>query len=288
MPGHPALAGDPRLTPARADLVAAHLRGTQAAARFPEARFAEAQCFQIGVSVADLWEERAQTNRASQLLWGERIEIYEIRDGIAWGQAQTDGYVGYLDAAALAPPGPAPTHRVTVPLSHLYPAADMKRPATRPLPCGATAHVASEQNGFAETPQGWVPARHLAELSAHAADPIAVAETFLHLPYLWGGRSALGLDCSALVQLALQACGIAALRDSDMQLASLGRALPAQAPLRRGDLVFWRGHVGWMQNATDLLHANAHYMQVASEALNSARARISAAGAGDITALRRL
>ncbi|MEL6233549.1 MAG: NlpC/P60 family protein [Pseudomonadota bacterium] len=284
----PALAGDRRLTPARADLIAVHLRGSPLAARFPEARAAEAQPWQIGVSVADLWEEQGRANRASQLLFGERIDIYEIRDGMAWGQARPDGYVGYLDAAVLAPPGPAPTHRVAVPLSHLYPAPDMKRPALHPLPCGAALHVASERNGFAETPQGWVPARHLAEHSARAADPVTVAETFLHLSYLWGGRSALGLDCSALVQLALQACGVAALRDSDMQLAALGRALPAQTPLRRGDLVFWRGHVGWMQSATELLHANAHHMLVASEPLSTACARISAAGGGEITARLRL
>jgi cell wall-associated NlpC family hydrolase len=130
-----------------------------------------------------------------------------------------------------------------------------------------------------------VPRAHLAPV---AGDFVAQAERFLGAPYLWGGRSARGIDCSALVQLALLAAGREAPRDSDMQAALLGTELPARAALRRGDLVFWKGHVGIMRDRDTLIHANAHHMAVAAEPFGPAAARIAAAGGGPVTGRRRL
>ncbi|MEM9047352.1 MAG: NlpC/P60 family protein [Pseudomonadota bacterium] len=286
------MALDRRVTPARPDLAASRLRGTVAAERYRDG-----DPMLVSVPLADLWAEPGRRNRTSQALFGETVDVYDIQGGVAWAQLRTDGYVGYLAAEALAPDptagglrpdGAARMHRVAVPLTHRYPQPEVKAPAMGRLPMAARLRVLSQRNGFAETPQGWVPLAHLRRLDASEKDPVEIAERFLHAPYLWGGRSALGLDCSALVQLSAGACDIAAPRDSDMQEAALGRRLDPADALRRGDLVFWKGHVGWMRDATHLLHANAHHMQVASEPLEDARIRIAAAGLGEVTALRRL
>lgn len=231
--------------------------------------------------------------RATEILCGERFTVYEIRgDGLAWGQAATDGYVGYVDAAGLGPDRPE-GRRVTALASHRYARPSMKAPVLGPLPFLADVPVKDETGseagsgteGFAALADGsFVPLRHLAPIEADAA---ALAARFLGVPYLWGGRSAAGLDCSALVQLALLATGTPCPRDSDMQAALVGRALDPDEPLRRGDLVFWRGHVGMLEDAGTLLHANAFHMAVAREPLATAVARIAASGGGAITARRR-
>jgi cell wall-associated NlpC family hydrolase len=131
----------------------------------------------------------------------------------------------------------------------------------------------------------------LAKLGAHESDPVAIAELFLESPYLWGGRTSEGIDCSGLVQTALTAAGFAAPRDSDMQEATLGEPAAIDdpdAPLKRGDLVFWKGHVGIMRDSLSLLHANGWHMKTASEPLAEARNRISAGGGGEVTNVRRL
>lgn len=222
---------------------------------------------------------------ATQLLHGEAFTVYERRsDGLAWGQAELDGYVGYVRAGGLGPHRPA-GRRVTATASHSYAAASIRARATGELPFLADLAVSGEEPGFARTPGGFVPLQHLAPL---AGDPAAMAVRFEGTPYLWGGRSARGLDCSALAQLALLAAGVPAPRDSDMQAALLGAPLPGDAPAARGDLVFWRGHVGLMLDAETLIHANAHHMAVAIEPLARALARIAAAGGGPITGRRRL
>jgi cell wall-associated NlpC family hydrolase len=174
---------------------------------------------------------------------------------------------------------------VTALRSHVYSRPDIKAPVSAALPCGAEVAVVGEDGAFARPDGGgYLPLAHLA---ARPGDPVAQARRFLGVPYLWGGRSAEGIDCSGLVQLAHLAAGLDAPRDSDMQEAALGALLPSDAPLQRGDLVFWRGHVGLMADATTLLHANAFHMAVAEEPLAAAVARIRDTGGGVITARRR-
>ncbi|RMH48037.1 MAG: NlpC/P60 family protein [Alphaproteobacteria bacterium] len=235
-------------------------------------------------TVATLWADPGRGRAVSQLLRGEGFLVARIRGGMAWGQAAHDGYVGHVEADALGAPGPAPTHHVAVPLTHLYPAPDIKAPPGAALPLGAPVTVLAMGERFAETPEGFLPRGHLADRPA--ADPVAVAEMFLHAPYLWGGRSVMGIDCSGLVQQAFRAAGHPMPRDSDMQAATGRELAPAEA-LRRGDLVFWRGHVGIMRDGATLLHANAFHMQVASEPLAEAEARIAASGGGPVIARRR-
>ncbi|MGX7707420.1 C40 family peptidase [Methylobacterium sp. Gmos1] len=285
---------DPRLTPARPDLADERLRG-----RVEAARYVPGRAQRIVVPVAPL--RRAPDPAAaldSEALLGEAVTVYDVRDGWAFAQLSADGYVGYLPAEALGPADPAPTHRVSALRTFLYPAADLKRPVLGALGLGALVAVAAREGAYARLSDGsFVWAGHLAPLGAVEPDVAATALRFLGTPYLWGGRSSLGLDCSGLVQTALAAAGIPAPRDSDQQEAALGEALalaPDLSGLRRGDLVFWRGHVGMMLDETRLIHANGHHMAVAVEPLAEAEGRIRAGrtgpgtGDGAILTVRRL
>jgi cell wall-associated NlpC family hydrolase len=276
---------DPRLTPARADLAAAHLRGEIEAARYVAGR-----PMHIGAGLADLRRNPSSSAPLdTQALHGEDVMLYEEREGWAWVQLASDDYVGYLPRDALAEGAAQATHRVSVNRSFVYPAADLKAPIIAALPLGGAVQVAEEHGDFARLAEGgFVFARHLEQLDHRAEDFVAVAEKFLGCAYLWGGKSSSGIDCSGLVQVALAAAGIAAPRDTDLQERALGKPLPSGEGLRRGDLVFWQGHVGIMRDAQSLVHANAHHMLVAAEPLAMVRDRIAKAGGGEITAMKRL
>jgi len=279
---------DPRLTPARPDLAAAHLRGLVTASTYAEGR-----PMQVVTGVADV--RHAPSHDApldTQALFGEAVMLYEDDEGWGWVQLARDGYVGYIAMAALDEGYREPTHRVAVNRTFVYPCPDMKLPARRASPLGAAVRVRATQGAFAQIGEtAFVFADHLQPLDSRDKDFVAVAEQFLHVPYLWGGKTSLGIDCSGLVQIALDAAGIAVPRDTDLQEKAIGAPLAVDADLtglRRGDAVFWRGHVGIMQDETHLLHANAHHMLVASEPLRTARDRILAKTGQPITAIKRL
>ena len=276
---------DPRLTPARPDLAARSLEGQVEAERF-----ADPALMEVSVPLAPLsLGPDANAPLDTQLLHGERFEVYEVAHALAWGQSVRDGYVGYVPLACLVDPGPEPTHRVTALLAQVYPAAAMK---TRPVTCltlGAPVAVAGAAGRFFELAHGGYIARpHLAPREEGPTDWVAEAERFLGTPYLWGGRSPLGCDCSALVQLPRQIAGLETPRDSDMQEAGLGETIGDNVALDRGDLIFWKGHVGIMLDGERLLHANAHHMAVTVEPLEQVRARIRSIGEGEVTRRARL
>jgi hypothetical protein len=279
---------DPRLTPARPDLAAACLRGQVAADAYVEGR-----ALHVCVGTADLRHAPApDAPLDTQALFGEDVMLYEDHEGWGWVQLACDGYVGYMSMAALAEGQINPTHRVIVNRSFVYPGPDLKLSARDALPLGAAVNVRATKGGFAQIDDAaFVFSGHLLPSDERPQDFVTVAERLLHAPYLWGGKTSLGIDCSGLVQISLDAAGIDAPRDTDLQEHALGLPFAVDtdlADLRRGDLVFWRGHVGIMRDETTLLHANAHHMLVASEPLRIARDRNLATASQPIRAIKRL
>ncbi|MGE0210821.1 MAG: NlpC/P60 family protein [Parvibaculaceae bacterium] len=275
---------DPRLNAFRPDLADARLEKHVAAERFVDGEAREI----VAAATAVRKAPRGDAARLTEALLGEAVNVFERQGDWAWVQLVADGYVGYVEADALGEVGPQATHRIAVPLTHRYPAADLKSEPSWPAYLETRVAVTGEDGPWSRLAGGGhVYSRHLAPLKVHAADFVSVAEGFLGVPYLWGGKTFAGLDCSGLVQVALAAAGAAAPRDTDMQERALGEALAEGTKLKRGDLVFWKGHVGIMLDGARLLHANGHHMQVVIEPLAEARARIAAAGF-PVTSIRRL
>jgi cell wall-associated NlpC family hydrolase len=288
---------DPRVTPFRDGVAAKYLEGKLKAGRFVEGREMEVVAPQAPLRR----EPRPDAPLDSEALKGERVTIYDTNaEGWAWGQLAADNYVGWLPSAVLAAPGPMPTHKVTALRSFVFPGPSIKVPPLEALPFGAKLNVTRVADRWAVTSSGgqlssgYLPAAHLAPVSENERDFVAVAERFVGTPYLWGGKTVLGLDCSGLVQIALAACGVTCPRDSDMQERALGAAVDHQArsfALQRGDLIFWKGHVAIARDRETLVHANAFHMAVviepAGEAMIRNRGKDGETG-GEITSVRRL
>jgi cell wall-associated NlpC family hydrolase len=276
---------DARMLPANGFAAAIELKGEIEAARYVKGVVKSVQ--QPLVNMTD--EPRGK--RTSQLLFGERFRVIDERDGYAFGQAERDGYCGYVVAGALGGED-RPTHWVAAPATHLYPKPELKAPPEVAIFFGSQVHVVSDHGDFFKISTGhFIPRAHLQPLKARFSDPVGVADLFLGTPYLWGGCSRWGIDCSGLVQMALLACGIDCPRDSDQQ-HTLGRDLHHGEPYLRGDLVFWKGHVGIMASEDMMIHANAFHMATAYEPIAEARKRIRGGdvgkAGGEITAKKRL
>jgi cell wall-associated NlpC family hydrolase len=269
---------DPRLTPARGDLAAKYLEG-----KVKAERFVAGETLEVTDAIVPL-RERPSTDAAlsTQALKGERVTVYDRNaEGWAWGQLDSDGYVGWLPDSGLAKPGAAPTHRITATRTFAFLGPSIKLPPVETLPMGAMVVVTREDGVFAVTREGWyLPKPHVAVIDYREPDFVTVAERFVGTPYLWGGKSSFGIDCSGLVQIALNATGTPCLRDSDMQQDSLGRPLYAaeSGKLQRGDLIFWKGHVAIVRDALTIVHANAHHMATVIENTQEAIARIKGEG----------
>jgi cell wall-associated NlpC family hydrolase len=227
----------------------------------------------------------ASSMQVTQALHGEALTILATEGDWLRVRLVRDGYEGFISRMDAADSGAAVTHRVKAPLTLSFPDADIKSTPIMHLPMNAEVSVTEKAAKFLRLADGrHVMPDHLALIEEHETDFVAVAEQFLGVPYLWGGKSFMGLDCSGLVQTALHAAGIVSPRDSDEQERSLGE--PANG-FRRGDLVFWKGHVGIMTDGVTLLHANGHHMMVVKEPLADAVSRIKAQGSG-VTAVKRL
>lgn len=274
---------DPRVTPVRDDLAARTLRGVLARPRYADGRPMQVTAPDCALS----FRPEAGARQESQLLFGERFVAYEIAGGWAWGQCALDDYVGYVPAAALAPAGAPSSHAVALPRSHLYAAPELKRPVVGALGFGARVRVLEESGGYVRIDEGrWLVARHLRPLDRPERDPVAVGRRLVGVPYLWGGRSGRGFDCSGFVQQVLAACGLAVPRDSDQQQAALTHAVELDEA-RQGDIVFFPGHCGFVLEGGGILHANAHDMAVAEDRLENVLRRVGEAEGGRVTGVRR-
>lgn len=280
---------DPRLNAFRDDLADARLKEQVAAPRYVDSRPAG-----VVRGVADLRRAPdAASGLDTQLLFGERVRVFDERDGWAWVQNQTDGYVGYLESAALGAAVGAPTHRLRALRSFLYPEPNLKAPALDCLSLASPVRVTGTQDGYSEIAGGgWLYSKHLQPLTETNPDFVATALEFLGTPYLWGGRSSIGLDCSTLVQLSLACAGVDTRRDSYQQATTVGEplnGLPHEVTLERGDLVYSPGHVAIMLDNRQVVHANGHSMTVAVEPLKDLEGRVlEETGGTGFTAVRRV
>ena len=277
---------DPRLTPARGDIAASYLKGQVEAKSFRDGvRFQIARSHAALRAAPEDWAEQV-----NQALFGEIMVVYDQSNGWAWGQLEADGYVGWMALAALTDKVVAPSHRVSALRTFVFDRPDLKSAPRMALSINAKFSAGEREQTFVRAEgSGWIFAGHTSPLAQVEPDFVAVAERFVGAPYLWGGRDSIGLDCSGLVQMSLEAAGVKVLRDSDMQAASIGeiiQPLSDYANLRRGDLVFWAGHVGIMLDAVRLIHANAWHMATEIEPLAAAIARIVQV-AGEVKVVRR-
>ena len=279
---------DPRTHAFRDDLADERLKGVVEAERYVPGDEAHVHQDRVPLFGSPDFDAELMT----EALFGEGVRIFEIADGWAWGQLMLDDYVGYLPLEALSPGFMVPTHRVCSLRTFIYSRADIKSPPIDLVSMMCQFAIVGEQGDFFELATGgFVVKRHVVPIDKQDPDFVSVAERFVGTPYLWGGRTSVGLDCSALIQLGLMATGNVVRRDSDLQQQTIGELLSGDlniSQLQRGDLVFWKGHIGVMVDQLNLLHANAHHMEVAVEPLVTAIERIRGAGSGEITALRRL
>lgn len=278
--------GDPRITPVRPDLAPLHLRGIVEAGAY-----ASEQPMRVSVPIAPISAKPdVESEQVSQMLFGEDFTAYEVENGWAWGQSVHDGYVGYIPEVDLMPePKTTPTHRVAALQALIYPEPKVKSRPIGAVPFGSRMTVKGDaaSDFVALDPGGYMAKTALKLINVPETLWVSTAERFIGTPYLWGGRGSSGMDCSGLVQTALNASGMDCPRDSDMQMALLGREVSPNT-LKRGDLVFWKGHVGIMLSPVKILHANAHHMSVSAEAFETARSRIAKSEYGEILQVRRL
>lgn len=283
---------DRSVTPWRPDLAAESLRGV-----LPADRYVVGQPQRAGRGTVSMRAVPDATAPAtSELLFGEGFAVYDRRDGWAWGQAGGDRYVGWVETASLVEAGGAPNRRVTALRAFVYPGPDLKRPPLDALSLAAPVETTGEEErGYIRIarggqPYGWVAAAAVSALDALEPDMVATAERFLGVPYLWGGRSSLGIDCSGLVQVAARLAGHALERDTRRQVKTAGRLIgeDADASCRRGDLVFFPGHVGLMRDEATMVHATAAGHRVRIEPLADVVARAHAESGRGVVAVRRL
>ncbi len=281
------MAFDPRLTPARDDIAAQHLRGEIMAERY-----VSGTDFQVVESAAPVREKpRSDSALLTQALFGEVVTVYDECEGWVWGQLKGDGYVGYMPLHALSPRLSQPSHRVSILRTYVYPEPNIKSPPLDLLSLNSQLCVVHSNDGFNQLETGgFIYSAHTRTMDDFDPDFVTVAEAFVGTPYLWGGKTSLGLDCSGLVQLSFAACGKSVRRDTDMMREQLGTEIPLTSDLsglQRGDIIFWQGHIAVLCDETNIVHANGYHMATVIEPLEVARNRIAGVF-GEITAIKRL
>lgn len=272
---------DPRLTPANQNVACSSLRG-----QIEHTNFVEGQNYQVNVPFVDLLGAPGG-ERTRQLIYGSKVKYFGENDGWAFIQNTYDSYVGYVPGETINL-DTNKTHIVSAPLSHVFSEPNIKAKNIVTLPLTAKVSGKTVENGFLETELGWIPVRHVKLKTKFATNPVEVAKLFLNSPYLWGGNTSLGIDCSGLVQVSMLLCGLSCPGDSDQQLAELGQNLDVGTTQEKGDILFWKGHVALALNARQVLHANAYHMSTVIEELSEVVFRIKKQEGNEIIARKRL
>ena len=277
---------DPRLHAFREDLASKELIGKVSAPRYTQPK--QYICVVNRASVMRAPDAKGPMD--SELLYGETFSVLETKDGWCWGQTAHDGYVGYVAADRLvgAKNLEPPTHRVHLPMTLVFPEPSIKAPPRFRVPMNAPIRGKEQRDRFVETEDGFLISDHLVPFDRPVReDYVSVAGLYMFVPYLWGGRTHEGLDCSGLIQTALKACLIPCPRDSDMQERDLGMTIDPRAPRQRGDFVFWKGHVGIMISNDRIIHANATAMFTSIDMISELEERLQGTE-GPVTAVKRL
>ena len=255
---------DNRLNAYRDDLADIALEG-----KVKASAFVTPEKYQVAVGVVAIYgAPDATTPMTTQLLYGEYFNVFEFNNEWVWGQSLKDGYVGYCSISGLTPDLHDCTHHVSALSTHIYPEPNLKVPPVDLIHMMSDVSVIdeSQENGFVPLADGnWIYGTHISK--DFGTEPVSEALKFLYTPYLWGGRSNAGIDCSALVQIAYASVGIEIPRDADLQENNFGITLDEDQVPRHGDIAFFPGHVGIMLDDMHLLHANAHHMRVSIDPL---------------------
>lgn len=282
----PAIPLDPRRNAYREDIAAVALKDKVQAQRYVQGELRQV----VAASAPVRYMPRFDAPLLTEALVGEMVTVYDVEDGWGWAQLSRDGYVGFIPLDTLSVMIEDPSHWLIARSSFVYPMPDMKRPPLMRLSFGAEVTIVGREGRFLELSRGgFVFAGHLHSLEERPRDFVRFAERFIGTPYLWGGRTSHGIDCSGLVQVSMQAAGMSCPRDSDMQEAEVGELLPTPGidGMKRGDLIFWKGHVGLAQSAEWMLHASGHQMEVVVEPIHRAVERLAATH-GQVTSVRRI
>ena len=272
---------DPRLTPANEIVACSTLKG-----KIKHSNFVDAKNYQINVPFADLLGT-PDGKRNRQLIYGSKVKYFGENSGWAFIQNIYDSYVGYVPQNTIVPETEK-THIVTVPLAHIFLEPNIKSKNVEMLPLAAKVTGEVFENGFLETALGWISVSQLKSKTELPKDPIEVSKLLENAPYLWGGNTSLGIDCSGLIQISMLLCGLACPGDSDQQMNTLGQNLDIGSPRKRGDILFWKGHVAWALNERQILHANAYHMTTVIEEAKEAIERIRKQEDNSLIAHKRL